>query len=412
MTRSRPTLEGLGELVADVVRANVDNDPWVGRLVGERFRVIAHLADGGMSSVYRAEDTVEGQEVALKLVPRERLGDADVVARMVREAELAALLEHPAVVRTIAAGAAPMGGFYVALELLEGESLESHLEANGPPPLEVALLLLEQLAAGLDHAHARGIVHRDIKPGNVMITRGADGMPLAKLIDFGLARLLDVHGHTVTRAGTLVGTPAYMAPETVDLSRPMGAAADRYSLAAIAFELISGDAPYANRSIPRLLEAILTEPPRTLASMQLDAPRVDAVIAQGLARSPDARHPSCAALVADLRAALDAGDRDRLPRRTSFAVLAPTSGVRVRPPLVSETRTLAGYVSSAPPPPAPSTPPVAVSAERTPDTAITLEDGAPPTVVTVTRRALVLAALSCFAAGALAYALASWLLAQ
>jgi eukaryotic-like serine/threonine-protein kinase len=294
-------------------------DPRIDTTLDDRFRIVARLGAGGMGVVYRAVQLSIGREVALKVVR----GEPDEMAneRFLREARLASRLSHPAIVTTYDYGRTGSGELWIAMEPLHGRSLRSILIDDGALPLDRALAIAEQVAAALASAHAAGIVHRDVKPSNLMVLD--DGS--VKLLDFGLARARRCGDDaSLTRSGVVCGTPAYLAPELA-----LGAGADErsdlYGLGVILHEMLSGDHPFPAATPEAQVARMLNEAPPRLTGVP-DA--VAEVTQRLLARSP-AERCATAAIARAWIAALRAGHtptrrrRRKLPaRRTAVALLA------------------------------------------------------------------------------------------
>jgi DNA-binding beta-propeller fold protein YncE len=252
------------------------------------YRVEGELGRGGMSVVYLADDSRLRRKVALKLIAPELAGDDGFRDRFLAESKLAASLEHPNVVPIYEAGEAD-GELYIAMRRVEGGDLRRLLD-GGPLAPERALAVCAQIAAALDAAHARGLVHRDVKPSNVLL----DTDEHVYLADFGLTRrIADPAGGD----GRSLGTPAYIAPEQIR-GETVDGRADQYALGCLLYECLTGEPPYRHDSQAALLYAHLEQDP----PVRGDA--LDAVVARALAKDPDDRYPSCAALVADARHAL------------------------------------------------------------------------------------------------------------
>jgi serine/threonine-protein kinase len=274
----------------------------IGRVVGP-YRVVERLGEGGMGVVYRAVDERLERSVALKFLAAGLTRDPEARRRFLLEARAASRIEHANVCTVYEAGETPEGEAYLAMAFYEGETLERRL-ARGPLPVEEALDVATQLARGLARAHEAGIVHRDVKPGNVMITAHGE----AKLLDFGLARLRDAA--PITREGTMLGTPVYMAPEQIR-GEAVGPPADVWALGAVLYEMLTGRPPFGRdaRSAPGL---ILGAGPTPIAEARPETPpAVVAAVARALAREPADRYPNATALLGDLEAArrVDSGSR-------------------------------------------------------------------------------------------------------
>jgi predicted MFS family arabinose efflux permease/tRNA A-37 threonylcarbamoyl transferase component Bud32 len=281
-----------------------------------RYEVLSELGSGGMGSVYRAMDTRLQRAVALKLIRLDRFQDPAIRQEFSRrfeiEARAVARLDHPNIVNVYDFDEVD-GQSYLVMELVEGASLSARL--HGFIPIPHALSILRGAASALDHAHSHGVVHRDVKPANLLVRN--DGV--AKLTDFGIARITQDTG--LTRTGEAMGTPHYMSPEALHLraDHPVGPRSDQYSLAVVAFELLSGRLPFQADSIGALVLQIVTvaPPPLGLSSA------VDAVLQKALAKELSDRYPSCSDFIEALAQAcagtarVPTGDRTEiLPKPT------------------------------------------------------------------------------------------------
>jgi hypothetical protein len=266
------------------------------------YRIERVLGRGGMGVVYLAEQRELGRKVALKLLPDELAQDADFRARFERESRLAAAIDHPNIIPLYEAGEID-GVLFLAMRFVNGVDLASRLR-DGPLPSPTAIEILDQVAGALDAAHEKGLVHRDVKPGNVLLDRtGSDERPHAYLTDFGLTKQAGSDSG-LTRAGAFLGTPAYMAPEQVDGTEVDGRA-DEYALGAMAFECLTGRVPFVRGKEVAVALAHLKDPVPSAVAMQPSLPAsVDTVLAKVMAKDREARYPSCAAFVEDLRSAL------------------------------------------------------------------------------------------------------------
>ncbi len=269
----------------------------VGHLV-EHYRVLRTLGEGGMGVVFEAEDEHLGRRVALKVL-RHDGADPHARARLIREARVAASVRHPSICQVYALGMLGPSPF-IAMELLDGESLAERL-ARGPLPPAEALRLAVDVLDALTVLHEHGVVHRDLKPSNVFLARHG-----LKLLDFGLARPLttaaSATGAPVTAAGMFVGTPQYAAPEQL-LGRPVDARSDLFSAAAVIFEMLAGRPPFTGATLPALAHAVLYEAtPVLTGSAAVTA--ADRVLHRALAKTPDERYATAEAFAADLRSAL------------------------------------------------------------------------------------------------------------
>src|SRR5262249_40574728 len=250
---------------------------------------------GGMGVVYRATELALDRPVALKLIAPELAGDADFRERFLRESQLAASIDHPGILPVYAAGEAE-GEVYLAPRDVAGTDLRALLQDEGPLPPERALPLVEQVADALDAAHERGLVHRDVKPANVLV----DSADHCYLCDFGLTKRIG-EGGAATAAG-IAGTLDYLAPEQIRQG-DVDARADQYALACVLYECLAGRPPFRRESEAQTLWGHLQEDPPPLPSY----PALDGVAARGLAKEPEERYESCAELVEGARLALGLG---------------------------------------------------------------------------------------------------------
>ncbi|HSB37414.1 MAG TPA: TonB family protein [Thermoanaerobaculia bacterium] len=288
--------------------------PQAGTLFG-RYRLVERAGVGGMSEVWKAEDTTLHRTVAVKVILTPIADDPAYRERFLREARLVAGLEHPNVLPVYDFGTETVEGTevsYLVMPLVLGGSLKGQI--TGPMPFDVAVAWLQALGAALDHAHAKGVLHRDVKPGNVLID--SQGRPM--LADFGLARSSESTS-MLTQAGVALGTPRYMAPEQA-LGLRVDGRADQYALAVIAFEILTGTLPFQADTPALLFHQHTALPPPPASSIVSDIPPgADAVLTKALAKNPGDRFPSCLSFVEALATALG-------------VPLAPVSGGRGRPP--------------------------------------------------------------------------------
>lgn len=270
-------------------------DARIGRTVGH-YRILGHLGSGGMGTVYRARDERLGREVALKFLPAHVSGQVAAQERLLLEARAAAALQHPNVCVIHDIGETDDGQPFIAMALCEGETLRDRL-ARGPLPLADAVATAAQIARALAAAHARGIVHRDVKPANVMIA--SDGT--AKLLDFGLAKMADAG---LTRPGMTPGTIAYMSPEQVG-GDAVDHRTDLWSLGVVLYEMIAGTRPFRGASDRVLAQAILHDEPPPVSTQRPDAPDTLArIVARLLRKDLATRYASTGELLTDLAVAL------------------------------------------------------------------------------------------------------------
>jgi cyclic di-GMP phosphodiesterase len=274
------------------------------------YRVVSYLGRGGMGEVYLGFQTPLDRVVAIKVLPWLFIDDPAALERFRQEAKSLARLNHPNIVRIFDFGHAN-GVTYLVMEYIDGGPLSAML--GRPLPLEEVIGLLAPVASALDHAHEQGLLHRDIKPSNLLLK--ADGTPT--LTDFGLARMMD-DVREITGSGTIVGTPEYMSPEQVS-GEQLGAASDRYALAVVAYEMLTGRLPFNGNTPTAVLVSHLNKPmPPTPELVGEVSAHVEEVLRRGLAKEPNDRYPSAAEFIQALQPAVwpraADGDTTRLAR--------------------------------------------------------------------------------------------------
>ncbi|HTV21745.1 MAG TPA: serine/threonine-protein kinase [Polyangiaceae bacterium] len=261
------------------------------------------IGEGGMGAVYRATHALLRRDTAVKVLLPRRVGDHGMM-RFEREVKLTAQLKHPSTVAIFDYGRTPDGVFYYAMEYLEGGDLEQLVEYRGPLPVARVVWVLEQVCRALAEAHGLGLIHRDVKPSNVLLCeRGGEG-DVAKMVDFGLVKDLRAGGDSAqTHDGALTGTPLYIAPESISAPDTIDARADLYSLGALAYFLLVGEPVFQGDNIVGVCAAHLhTPPPRASARRPEVGPELDAVLLRCLEKQPAARFASALALRAALLA--------------------------------------------------------------------------------------------------------------
>ena len=267
-------------------------DSLIGRTLGH-YDVISRLGAGGMGVVYQARDTHLDRLVALKFLPLDLVLDEERRLRLVREARTSAALEHPNIAAVYEIAETPDGRMFIVMGYYEGETLRQRLQKR-PLPLAEALEIAGQVAAGLAHAHGRGIVHRDVKPGNIMLT--SDG--LTKIIDFGLAKCRGLS--TITGADSIMGTLAYLSPEQAR-GEEVDQRTDVWSLGAVLYEMLTGRLPFQGEHAATTIHNILTKDPTPVLQLRPDVPsEVDRIVRQALEKDPASRYPSAVEFLAEL----------------------------------------------------------------------------------------------------------------
>ena len=275
-----------------LVRLTAAADPLLGRELDGRFTIIEKLGQGGMGAVYRARQHSMGREVAVKVLSAGLVSDATSIKRFLREAKLASRLAHPNVVSVLDFGQTQDGVFYLVMELVEGQTLHAVLKREGKLDLPRMRRITTQICDALDGAHALPIMHRDLKPSNVMVL--ARGRDLVKVLDFGLAKSLspDNTGGTVTSAGALLGTPAFMPPE---VARGLAAdsRADLYSLGCMMYVMGTGQPPFVTDSVLEMVALHGTQPAPPMTGVP---EAIAAVVDRLLQKEPERRYQTASAV--------------------------------------------------------------------------------------------------------------------
>lgn len=274
--------------------------PPLGTLLADKYRLDREIGRGGMGIVYAAHHETLGQQVAVKLLAVPGHAPPTVVDRFLREARAVVRLRSEHVVRVYDVGSLPDGIHYLVMDLLEGEDLMHRIQTKGVLPIEEAVDLLVQACAGLSEAHGAGVVHRDVKLGNLFVTRRRDGSACLKVLDFGISKVTQGIDSDLdlTETAALLGSPMYMAPEQIKNAKTVDARADLWALGVVAHRLLTGHPPFAGESPMAICAAITAEPPADVRARRPEVPAaLAAVIGSCLEKAPD-RRPATAAVLA------------------------------------------------------------------------------------------------------------------
>ena len=316
-----------GVLEAATVAARAaTKDLMVGRVLSGRYRLLEKVGEGGMGVVYKAQHVKMKRLAAVKVLAPEFSKNPEFIARFEREAEMASRLDHPNAVAIYDYGQAEDGVLYLAMKFISGRPLASVIADDAPLPLDRVVNIVRQSAAALEAAHRAGLVHRDFKPQNVLVSSGGDQSDWVEVVDFGLAK--PTRGQAsfdLTRRGFVVGTPDYMSPEQLS-GQALDSRSDIYSLAVVAYEMTAGTLPFAGQTQEeRMVKRLLEKPiPFSVARPQLQVPdRVEQVILKGLELNRESRYRTAAEFSDELSKAVDLDGRYR-----PAAVTVPSS-VRV-----------------------------------------------------------------------------------
>lgn len=296
---------------ADVPRITDDHqDPRAGLILDSKYKLIESLGQGGMGSVFRAERLHIGDEVAVKLLHRDLVREKQALERFRREAQTAAMIRHPNVVsiHDFNDGTGETSEAYIVMELVRGVSLGNLLRREGRMSPERAIRLMQDICAGVGVAHRKGLLHRDLKPDNVIVVPPSheSDEETAKVVDFGLAKVRDVTAQTaLTQTGAVMGTLYYMSPEQCS-GEELDARSDVYSLGAMLFEMLTGGPPFRSNNFAGLISKHLHEPPPHFSSSLGVSSAVEDVCLRALAKNRNHRQPDAIAFGRDLQTALTA----------------------------------------------------------------------------------------------------------
>ncbi len=353
------------------LKAKAPTADLVGQVVADRYHIIKKLGEGGMGAVYLGEHVKMGRKSAIKVMAPSMAQDPDAIGRFNREAANASRISHPNVCQIYDFGETPDGIIYLAMEFIEGQSLTGLIEKEGALPAPRAASILKQAADALQAAHDLGIVHRDIKPDNIMVVQGRDGSDVVKVVDFGIARAVggDEAGQKVTKTGLVVGTPEYMSPEQLSGDKLDGRS-DIYSLGLVLYRMLTGVLPFQADSAQETMIKRLTDDPMPLVEARPDIVFPDAmqpVLDKALARMRDDRYQNAGQLgkdtektVAGMAAPGTRADVSRLS--TASTQLMEEDQVKALATKAQAAARRPAGRAPAPPPPPPKKTPAAVYA--------------------------------------------------
>jgi serine/threonine-protein kinase len=297
----------------------------LGETIDDRYRIVRKLGAGGMAVVYAADDLALSRRVAIKVVRDDLPSQHLLLERFLREARIAAKLEHPNVVRVLDLGRLDSGRPYLVLEHVEGTDLADELGSIGVLAPERAMRVVRQLACGVDAMHAAGIVHRDLKPENVLLCRdsshGTAHGEVAKIVDFGLA--LSTGVRRLTAPGMMIGTIGYMPPEACCAGTEVDRRGDVYAVGVLAFEVLIGHLPYDDRDVPTMLAQKQLGDHEPVSAVVPQWAPLDRVFDKVLSPDPCLRHATARQFVDDLELAWTGRSRERVSREVVTIRLTP-----------------------------------------------------------------------------------------
>ncbi len=270
-------------------------------LFGGHYEILRMLGEGGTARVYKALDVRSGKHVAVKVIEGPGAKTATWAQRLLREVDLLKSIRHPNVVEVLDGGRRDDGSPFLVMEYLEGETLGQLMRRRPELPIELALLVAAEIASGLAASHARGVIHRDVKPDNIFLVEDGASVRRAKVFDFGFARLQG--GEGLTAKGFIVGTPEYMAPEQT-LHDPTGHRTDIYGLGVVLFRMITGVLPFTGEAATLLAQHLYVHPRPPSALREGVARDVDAIVTTALRKLPRNRYPSMQDFYEDLERAM------------------------------------------------------------------------------------------------------------
>ncbi|PKN28061.1 MAG: hypothetical protein CVU65_00445 [Deltaproteobacteria bacterium HGW-Deltaproteobacteria-22] len=296
--RNHPVMCGRSIVLSEGTRMTTSRvDPLIGTRLGERMTLIQEIGRGGMGTVYRARHEILERDFAVKILRSDMRRDPVVVERFKREARAASRLEHPNVVFISDFDQLPDRRFYIVMEFISGKSLRDLLNTEGPMAVNRVCQILTQIADALDYAHEQGVIHRDLKSENIILTNSR-GREVAKILDFGLAKLVSdaVDMQSITNQGQIFGTPETMAPEQIT-GGPIDNRVDIYAMGVLTYELLVGKPPFSGHMLQVLMAHKKQAPPKPSADRKDVPPELDDLVLKCMAKEPSGRYSRASELV-------------------------------------------------------------------------------------------------------------------
>ena len=283
--------------------ANAQPDPFIGRLIENRFEIVSLLGRGGMAVVYKAQHRQVELTVAVKIL--HRIGDVEEVnvERFKREARTVNSLFHPNIITMYSFGVLESGQPYLVLECLEGESLSDRIKSGGPIKPAIALRIFDEIGQGVVHAHEQGVLHRDLKPSNIMLVPDQNSSEKVKILDFGIAKCLHPDGancQQLTSAGEIFGSPLYMSPEQCQ-GEDLDERSDVYAMGCVMYEVLTGKVPLMGKNVLATMALHINEMPPRFENIGVQIPPpLEMIVFKALQKKPSDRYQTMSELVSDL----------------------------------------------------------------------------------------------------------------
>jgi tRNA A-37 threonylcarbamoyl transferase component Bud32/cytochrome c-type biogenesis protein CcmH/NrfG len=335
--------------VAPTQMLSPERDPRIDTVVGDRYRILGRIGEGGMGTVFRVEHTLMKKVLALKLLRAEFSNVQDAARRFEREAQSASRLNHPNIISVTDFGHGSDGELFLVMEFVAGEPLSDVLARTGRLDVGRACNIACQILRALEHAHGEGVIHRDLKPANVMLVKGADphATETVKILDFGIAKMTQAQGNDdpLTRGVMIFGTPAYMSPEQA-AGLESDARADLYSCAILLYEMLVGRKPFESDDLVRLLAMQITAPPPRFADIAADVhiqPALEAVVMRALDKDRDKRF----ATASEFREAIERSSTDVAELGARFAASSVRMGLSLGAKLWAQKPLVVAFLRKA-----------------------------------------------------------------
>ncbi|MBX9951687.1 MAG: protein kinase [Candidatus Obscuribacterales bacterium] len=295
-------------------------DPLIGTVLAGNYEILEVLGQGGMGVVYRGKHSLMERIVAIKMLLSQLISDTNSVKRFQQESKAAARLKHPHIIDVYDFGISPAGQPYIVMEFLEGTPLSDLIKKEGQIGVERSIKLISQACDALDHAHKQGVVHRDLKPSNIVLTQYDEEKDYVKVVDFGVAKLIEVgnnnEGQRLTQAGEVCGSPVYMSPEQC-MGQDLDARSDIYSMGIVLYETLTGKLPILGKTMVDTMSKHISEPPVPFNEARPDLyipERLEWVVLKAMAKDPAQRHQTMEEFKLDLDLAIPRPGRSTVLR--------------------------------------------------------------------------------------------------